>query len=523
MRVGEESELKNAEGHVVKFRFGVFLIILLLFFGLFFVSVGVAQVDRLVLEWEQHWETYGEGGCCNFGTHNFFVGDVDGDGVLEMVTGGIMYHISEDVRTEVEAPFRIWTWDGENFTLETSKNWPGAIFSIYAADLDGDGSTEIILGARIANATGIGASLRVLSWDGEILTLRASYEGALANSVFVSDVDRDGVPEILTVRRVNDDTQSSTQLVVWQFEGGELALKKSVEWGGLDGASANSVYASDLDNDGELEIITGGYNGNVENSRGQIRVWRWDGEELSLEGSKEWCTIEEGFGVDIAGNPLGNTVVNNVKCGDVDDDGIVEIVTGGFTYDGEKVDAQLAIWNWTDKSFLMEESFEWTDADITEVKSISLDDVDGDGGEDIITSGFIGVYGGFSDNEEDFPEHAQLRVWKWNGEELVLKAGKDWVIGEGVTGWNIGTGDVDGDGVTEIVTVGCMYESSLCDPDLRVWSVAREQGQLPYALIITVTMAAFFALGILFFFARKRVKNDGRVSACCCLATVTYP
>jgi hypothetical protein len=43
--------------------------------------------------------------------------------------------------------------------------------------------------------------------------------------------------------------------------------------------------------------------------------------------------------VDIAGNPLGNTVVNNVKCGDVDGAGTSEIITGGFTYDGEKINA----------------------------------------------------------------------------------------------------------------------------------------------------------------------------------------
>jgi len=52
---------------------------------------ALAESDGLVLEWEQHWETYGVGGTCNFGTHNFFVGDVDSDGVLEMVTGGFAY------------------------------------------------------------------------------------------------------------------------------------------------------------------------------------------------------------------------------------------------------------------------------------------------------------------------------------------------------------------------------------------------------------------------------------------------
>jgi hypothetical protein len=227
------SEVKNIDGCTVEFKLCVLPIILLLLASLSLVGVAATQSDKIVLEWEQHWETYEEGGCCNFGTHNFFVGDVDGDSVLEMVTGGIMYHVSEDVRTEVEAPFRFWTWDGEKFKLETSENWPGAIFSIYAADSDGDGSTEIILGAGVANATGSYASLRMLTWDNEILTLRASYEGTSANSVFVSDVDGDGTTEILAVGRVNDNTQSSTQLVLWQLEGGEIVLKKSVgcyEW-----------------------------------------------------------------------------------------------------------------------------------------------------------------------------------------------------------------------------------------------------------------------------------------------------
>ena len=36
------------------------------------------------------------------------------------------------------------------------------------------------------------------------------------------------------------------------------------------------------------------------------------------------------------------------------------------------------------------------------------------------------------------------------------------------------TGDVDEDGTVEILTVGCMYVSALCDPDLRIWSIAEE-------------------------------------------------
>ena len=52
---------------------------------------------------------YGVSGTCNFGKHTFFVGDVDSDGIMEMITGGLMYHVSTDVPTELEAPLRVWS------------------------------------------------------------------------------------------------------------------------------------------------------------------------------------------------------------------------------------------------------------------------------------------------------------------------------------------------------------------------------------------------------------------------------
>jgi hypothetical protein len=54
---------------------------------------------------------------------------------------------------------------------------------------------------------------------------------------------------------------------------------------------------------------------------------------------------------------------------------------------------------------------------------------------------------------------------------LKLEQSKDWTIGEGVAAWNIATEDIDNDGTVEIITVGCMGESGLCDPDLRIWSL----------------------------------------------------
>ncbi len=481
--------------------FGLLLVVLAL------PLIGRAWADsyRLVLEWEQHWETYCVGGTCNFGTHNFFVGDVDDDGILEMVTGGLMYHEANATQSGLEAPLRIWNWDGENFKLETSHNWAGVISSIFVADVDGDGSTEIITAGAVINSTDSYASLRIWSWNNEALVLRGSYEGISASSIFVCDVDKDGQPEILTAGTVTSDIMSSAQLCILQWDGNTLALEKSAEWCSANDSSANSVYAYDLNNDGEIEIITGGYDNDLTNSSGQLRIWHWNGEKLTLKMNEEWRMVEDGYGVTTAGGPMGNTLVENVKVSDVDGDGTAEIVTGGFVYDGEKINAQLRIWNWNGHTLALEKSREWITEDITEIKAISLDDVDGDENMEIVTSGVTAFYEGFSDVELP-PEAAQLRVWSWNGEALTLKLQEDWEIGEGVVAWNVDTGDVDADGTVEIVTVGCMYIQTLCDPDLRIWSIAIEPTSSLFPILVALTLAVAAVLIVAFFFFRKKRK-----------------
>ena len=82
-----------------------------------------------------------------------------------------------------------------------------------------------------------------------------------------------------------------------------------------------------------------------------------------------------------------------------------------------------------------------------------------------------------------------------SGNTLTLKQSKDWIVGEAVCAWNVGTGDVDNDGVVEIVTVGCMQieNSRDCDPDLRIWSLpaaSAPPASFPYLPVAVVGAAA---------------------------------
>jgi hypothetical protein len=209
-----------------------------------------AQDEALVLEWEQHWPTYGVGGTCNFGTHNFFVGDVDGDGVIELVTGGMTYSGDYHDASEVEAPFGIWNWDGQNFTLEVYRTWKGLLGTIYAADLDVDGKPEIITGGHSSNMTGSSSLIQVWSWDNEDLVLRSSFDGVSASSIHVGDLDGDGVAEIFAAGTIVKNGTAFARLCILRWDGETISLVKSFDWCTGGGAGAKSVRVFDLDDDG---------------------------------------------------------------------------------------------------------------------------------------------------------------------------------------------------------------------------------------------------------------------------------
>ena len=482
--------------------------LLLLTLALFANHASFAQSSSLTVEVEQHWDTYGTGGTCNYGVHNLFVADVDDDGAQEMVTGGFSYnYLPNGNMTPIWAPFKIWNWDGTNLTLEKNHSWTGSILCVYAGDADGDGKTEIITTGRLTNNTNSVSSLRIWRWNGQDLVLRGSYEDISANAIFVGDVDKDNKPEIVTVARAYNTTQSAAQLSVWQWDGNSLFLKKSAEWtAASEIARGSSVNAGDLDKDGVIEIVTCGYVNSLENCSGQVCVWQFDGTDLSMKANAEWRMVD-GYSVDNAGNVMGNTMAHNVKVGDVDDDGFPEIVTGGFTYDGEKVQGQLRIWNWTGDILNLEKSQEWMTSDITELKSISINDVDGDGKIEIVTSGSSAGYGSFAQDAADKAQ-AQIRVWCWDGNTLTLKQSEDWIVGEAVSVWNVGTGDVDNDGVVEIITVGCMQIENTrdCDPDLRIWSLPAAAAPFPYlpVAVVGATAAAIIVAIATFMFMRKK-------------------
>ena len=343
-----------------------------------------AQSEGLSLEAEQNWDTYGVGGTCVYGTQNLFVGDIDGDVVIEILTGGFSYNLQNGTRMMSEAPLKAWTWNGQNVTLKASTTWNGTIYCLYAADVDKDGTVEVLCGGLFRNQDGNWtSSLRVLSLSNGQFSLKAHYEGISVNAMFVSDVDKDGTNELLTVGRYSGN---SSQMALWHISGNELQLVDCLPMDEANVTSPNSVYAADLDNDGTVEIMVAGYSDSLANSKGLLSIWHWNSHELNLKAASAW-QLAGGTAKTIAGGNQGNTAVNNVKAADLDGDGKQEAVTAGFAYDGAKVNAQIKVWRWDGSSLTELASQEWATDYLTEAKSIALNDIDGDGKAEIVQSG----------------------------------------------------------------------------------------------------------------------------------------
>jgi len=436
-------------------------VVFLVFAGLSLFGVRrVAAVSSgpPVVEDSKEWFTTDE--TC---VYSVLVEDVDGDGTKEIITGGRFYVPADGV---YHAELRVWGWDSSTLTLKDSVDWVGesdtSVESVFVDDVNDDGVKEIITGGHTA---GVGiyptGQLRVWSWDGVALALEDSEEwytteDTYVYSVFVDDVDADGIRDIITGGKAYDGFRYKAQLRFWSWDGITLALEDSEEWYNVDDTSVESVFVDDVESDGTKEIITGGYflDTGVPVYKGQLRVCAWDGATLKDEVSTSWYTIYD-------------TIVYSVFVDDVDADGAREIITGGRAHDGFRDHGQLRVYTWSGAELTLEDSEDWyldgLGTGLNSVESVFVNDVDTDGTKEIITGGraYVGRING------------QLRVWSFVEAALTLEESQVWVSPSDAYVYSVFANDVDDDGLQEILTGGSAYNPAdgLNYGQLRVWSI----------------------------------------------------
>jgi surface protein len=172
--------------------------------------------------------------------------DLDGDGDLDVLstsfdTDKIDWYENKDGAGTFE--------DAQNITDAA----PGTR-SVFAVDIDGDGDMDVLSGSendsKVAwheNADGMGTS-----WAEKDI----STEAAKVASVYAADLDRDGDIDVLSASYDDDK-------IAW-YENidseGTFGVERIISTA-ADGA--NSVFAADLDGDGDIDVMSASRNDNM--------------------------------------------------------------------------------------------------------------------------------------------------------------------------------------------------------------------------------------------------------------------
>ncbi|QIZ76862.1 FG-GAP-like repeat-containing protein [Ferrimonas lipolytica] len=179
------------------------------------------------------------------GASSVFAADIDGDGDMDVLSASEFDHTIAWYEANIAE-------DGSvSFTAHDISTSTDGAYSVYAADINGDGDMDA-LSASVYDDT-IAWYETSIAEDGSVSFTAhdISTSADSAYSVYAADIDGDGDMDVLSASRV-DDT------IAWYET--DIADDGSVSFTARDISTsadgARSVYAADIDSDGNMDVLS---------------------------------------------------------------------------------------------------------------------------------------------------------------------------------------------------------------------------------------------------------------------------
>ncbi|MCP4471446.1 MAG: VCBS repeat-containing protein, partial [Gammaproteobacteria bacterium] len=233
-------------------------------------------------------------------TYSITLGDIDGDGDLDVIAGN-------DGATN-----KYYLNDGSGgFSAATGPNIgtdADATQSITLGDIDGDGDLDVIAGNNGINKLYLNDGDDDEDGDPFTAVLTGTNIGSDTDttySITLGDIDGDGVLDVIAGNYGANELNLNTA-------GGRLTAGTVIGTDiGSNTYDTRSIALGDIDNDGDLDVVVG-------NASDTNKLYLNDGSG----------GFDTGTGTDIGINDVNDT--RSIALGDVDGDGYLDVIAGNF-------------------------------------------------------------------------------------------------------------------------------------------------------------------------------------------------
>jgi hypothetical protein len=229
-----------------------------------------------------------------FNTRSVALGDIDGDGYLDLVAGNASQANS------------LWLWDPTASDFDAVVSIAADSDQTYAielGDVDGDGDLDLVAGNSAAN--------KLYRWNGTSFEAGTAITADVHSTykTLLGDVDEDGDLDLVAV---NHSASIRNRLYRWDALADSFATGTDIT---TDAQNTAAGSLGDVDGDGDLDLVTVGYNV-------PSNLYVWD-ETIGTAGDFAAAVVIEAASVVI--DPGASLL------GDVDGDGDLDLVLSDYS------------------------------------------------------------------------------------------------------------------------------------------------------------------------------------------------
>jgi len=358
------------------------------------------------------------------------LGDLNGDGILDMVTAGSYY---DGDTMPGQLTIRLGMGDGTFGARHTFATEYGGSYDVTLGDLNADGILDLVTVGSAGQGLQGEASVFIGRGDGTFASkITFTTTDSSSRAVTLGDLNGDGILDMVTAGTAQVTGYTRGQVAVL-FGRGDGTFRDRLTYS-TDNSGGNTaafaVALGDLNRDGILDIAAAGQ----QLGQGQVslRLGRSDG----TFGLQTVYTQELG---------TSSGTSQSVALGDLNGDGILDLLTGGTVSNGSGAQGQATVRLGTGNGTFGSRG---TYSTITGVingasNDTTLADVNGDGFLDMVASGWANNGTGSNVGQ------ASVRLGQGNG-----TFGNRTTIATGTENTALALGDLSGDGVLDLVTAG---------------------------------------------------------------------